>query len=55
LTTTAAIGDSPILSYQLVWDNHSGTADIIVSDELTLTKTVVGLVSGYDYRFKVRA
>lgn len=55
MTTTAATGDSPILSYQLVWDNNSGTADIVVSDELVLTKTIIGLVTGYDYRFKVRA
>lgn len=54
LTGTAS-GDSTILSYNLYWDNGSGTTSIQLTDSLTTSWTVSGVVSGQSYKFKVRA
>lgn len=55
LTTVEEIGNSEILSYQLVWDSNSGTTNIIASQNLELTKVLIGLTRGSDYIFKIRA
>ena len=55
LTTPLEIGNSPILSYMLLWDNNSGSVDITVTDSDTLTSLITGLDQGNDYKFKVSA
>lgn len=53
--TLATTGNSDILSYNLYWDNASGTSDIELINSLTTTYTVSGVSGGLTYRFKVRA
>ena len=54
--TEDGTGSSPILSYQLMWDNgEGGDATLAVDDSLVLSKTIIGLTQGQDYLFKVRA
>jgi hypothetical protein len=48
-------GDSQILSYNLYWDDASGTLDIELIDAIANTFIVTGLVGGNNYRFKIRA
>jgi hypothetical protein len=48
-------GDSEILSYNLYWDNGTGTTDIELIDSLVTEFTVSGLIGGLNYKFKVRA
>ena len=54
-TTAEETGNSEILSYQLVWDNASGTINIIVSDTNSLNRLIEGLDQGVDYKFHVLA
>ena len=42
-------------AYQLVWDNSLGDASIVAYEGMELSKLVVGLVLGSDYKFRVRA
>jgi len=51
----SSTGNSPITSYEVYWDNGSGTTSIQLVDSLVLTYTQIGLSSGTDYKFKVRA
>ena len=53
--TGSATGNSGILSYNLYWDNASGTNNIELTNSLTTTYTVSGVSGGSTYRFKVRA
>ena len=53
--TGAATGNSNILSYNLFWDNATGTSNIQVLDKVVTTHKVTGLVGGKNYKFKVRA
>ena len=53
--TGADTGNSAITSYELLWDNNSGTANILLTDSLVTTYTVTGLTGGLSYLFKVRA
>jgi hypothetical protein len=46
LSSEAEIGNSPILSYQLVWDKATGTANIVASNTMQLTKLLIGLTPG---------
>ncbi|CDW74138.1 pa14 multi-domain protein [Stylonychia lemnae] len=55
LTADEDIGYSPILSYNLYWDNGSGTADLQVTDSLVLNYIVLGVEGGEPYIFTVRA
>lgn len=48
-------GNSAILSYQVYWDNGSGTLTLNIQDALQTTLSVDGLTGGTTYRFKVRA
>lgn len=51
----AQTGNSPILSYNLYWDNASGSSVYELVDSLVTTFTVTGLTGGLNYSFKVRA
>jgi len=53
--TLTATGNSDILSYNLYWDNGSGTTNIELTDSLVTSFTVSGLTGGATYLFKVRA
>lgn len=53
--TGTATGNSPILSYNLYWDNALVAVTIPVTDTLVTTYTFTGLNAGTTYRFKVRA
>jgi len=53
--TGTQTGNSPILSYNLYWDNASGSTVYELEDELVTTFTVTGLTGGQNYSFKVRA
>lgn len=53
--TGTATGNSAILSYDLYWDNGSGTINIELTDSLVTSYTVSGLTGGATYLFKVRA
>jgi len=53
--TGTQTGNSPILSYNLYWDNSSGTAVYELTDSFVTTFTVTGLTGGQNYIFKVRA
>lgn len=53
--TNSATGDSPILSYNLYWDNGSGATTIELCDTLVTQFTVTELQGGVNYLFKVRA
>jgi hypothetical protein len=48
-------GDSAILSYNLYWDNGTGSTDIELTDSLVTEWTVSALQGGENYKFKVRA
>mmetsp|Transcript_9442 Transcript_9442/g.8982 ORF Transcript_9442/g.8982 Transcript_9442/m.8982 type:complete len:418 (+) Transcript_9442:1180-2433(+) len=48
-------GDSTILSYELQWDDATGTVSIQLIDSLVTTYTVSGLVPGLTYKFHVAA
>lgn len=53
--TGSATGNSAILSYNLYWDNGSGTTNIAALDTLVTTYTFSGLTTGTTYKFMVRA
>lgn len=53
--TGAATGNSAILTYDLYWDNGSGTTNVELIDSLVTSYTVSGLTGGATYLFKVRA
>lgn len=53
--TGAATGNSAILSYDLYWDNGSGTVNTELTDTLVTSYTVSGLTGGASYKFQVRA
>lgn len=53
--TGTQTGNSPILSYNLYWDNGSGSAIYELTDSFVTTFTVTGLTGGSNYIFKVRA
>jgi hypothetical protein len=56
LTGTIDTGNSAILSYNLYWDNGSGsTPSISLTDSLVTSYTIIGVTSGYTYKFMVRA
>lgn len=55
MTADSEIGNSEILSYQLVWDSATGSANIVASNKLQLSKLLIGLTSGQDYLFKICA
>jgi len=46
LSSVAEIGNSPILSYQLLWDKATGTPNIVASNSIQLTKLLIGLSPG---------
>jgi hypothetical protein len=47
--TGDATGNSDILSYNLYWDDGTGTIDIELCDAVLSSFTVTGLVGGVDY------
>ena len=51
----ASTGDSAILSYNLYFDDATGTIDISLVDDLVTSFTATGLIGGETYQFKVRA
>jgi hypothetical protein len=53
--TGLSTGNSAILSYNLYWDNGSGTTNVQLTDSLITSYTVIGLTGGQSYKFKVRA
>jgi hypothetical protein len=53
--TSTTTGNSPILSYNLYWDNGSGTTNLQLIDLLQTSYVVSGLEGGATYMFKVRA
>jgi hypothetical protein len=53
--TGIATGNSAILSYNLYWDNATGTTNEQVIDSLVTTHKVTGLIGGKNYKFKIRA
>ena len=53
--TGSTTGNSPITSYNLYWDNNTGTSSIELTDSLVTQWTVTGLSSSGIYKFKVRA
>lgn len=53
--TGTAIGNSPILAYNLYWDDGTGVLDIELVEQIVFEFTVTGLVGGVNYKFKVRA
>ena len=55
LSGDANIGGTAITTYNLYWDNGTGTTSISVENSLVTSKTVPGLVGGTIYKFKVRA
>ena len=55
LTTAEETGNTAIVSYQLLWDNNSGTADIVLHESDTLSFLVDSLAEGSDYKFRVIA
>lgn len=48
-------GNSEILGYQLFWDAQSGTANIFLTEKLTLSHIQQSLSPGMPYKFKIRA
>lgn len=49
-------GDSTVTTYDLYWDNNSGTPNIQLINSLITSYTVSGLTgAGASYKFKVRA
>jgi hypothetical protein len=46
LTTQQETGNSAVLSYQLVWDSATGSASIVASKNMQLTKLLIGLTGG---------
>ena len=55
MTSVTATGASPIISYELLWDNNSGTIDISAAETSSLSHLLTGLDQGLDYKFQVRA
>jgi hypothetical protein len=53
--TGATTGNSAITSYNLYWDNNTGTSSLELTDSLVTQWTVTGLTSAGIYKFKVRA
>ena len=53
--TGSSTGNSAITTYNLYWDNGSGTSSISLSNSLTTSYTVTGLTGGTTYLFKLRA
>lgn len=48
-------GNSAVTSYELLWDNGLGTANIVLTDSLVTSYTLSALTGGASYIFKVRA
>ena len=48
-------GNSAITTYNLYWDNGSGTTNIALIDSLVTSHTVTSLTGGTTYKFKVRS
>jgi len=56
LTSATDTGNSAITAYNLYWDAGAGTsATISLYEGLTTSYTLTGLISGKNYRFKIRA
>lgn len=55
MTTSSQTGNSAILGYQLLWDNGSGTTDIIAVTTTSLSHLIEGLDESTDYKFRVVA
>ena len=55
LSGALATGNSPIISYNLYWDAGTGTPNIELTDSLITSFTVLSVVGGTNYQFKVRA
>lgn len=55
MTSTADIGNSAILSYEVYWDANTGNLNLLLSDNLDTLKLVERLDAGLSYKFKVRA
>ena len=55
MTTGSTTGNSEVLSYNLWWDDGSGTVNIDLIDELITSYIVEGLSGGEEYKFQVRA
>jgi hypothetical protein len=53
--TAPANGDSPVTAYNVLWDNGSGTAALVLHDDIATTVEAPGLTPGVNYRFKLRA
>ena len=53
--TTPANGDSAVTAYNVLWDNGSGTAALVLHDGVATTVEAPGLTPGVNYRFKLRA
>ena len=53
--TGSSTGNSAITTYNLYWDNGSGTSSISLSNSLVTSYTVTGLTGGTTYLFKLRA
>ena len=48
-------GNSPITSYNIYWDNGSGTLNLPLMDSLVTSYTISGLTGGINYKFYIRA
>lgn len=48
-------GNSPILSYRMMWDSQTGTSNILLVESIIFTYTIPGLLSHKPYKFKVQA
>ena len=55
LTSSADIGNSAILAYEVFWDANSDTVNLLLHDDSTVTVTADRLDPGETYKFKVRA
>jgi hypothetical protein len=55
LTSSADIGNSAILAYEVFWDANSDTVNLLLHDDSTVTVTAERLDPGETYKFKVRA
>jgi Fibronectin type III domain len=53
--TGTSTGGSTILTYNLYWDNNSGSPTLFLLDSLVTSETITGLTVGSNYIFKVRA
>jgi hypothetical protein len=53
--TSPANGNSPVTSYNIYWDNASGTVNINLASGTFTSYTVTGLTGGLTYLFMVSA